>query len=181
MPAGFSSSDHDDLVRAERDVRERIGSYDLDVASMAAISNVFRVANVARHHLERTVLARYDLSFTAFTVLWVVWVWGEMESRHLAAEAGITKGTLTGVVRTLERRGLVERRTHAADRRLVLVSASPEGEATMEQLFPEFNAQETTISSGLSATGKAELAGRLRTVLRTIEGLTDGCHRSACA
>ena len=56
------------------------------------------------------MLADVGLSFTAFTVMWVLWVWGELESRELAVDAGITKGTLTGVVGTLERRGLVARR-----------------------------------------------------------------------
>ena len=69
---------------------------------MAAVANVFRVASAARAHLERTVLAEVGLSFTAFTVMWVLWVWGETESRELAIDAGITKGTLTGVVGTLE-------------------------------------------------------------------------------
>ena len=73
---------------------------------MAAVANVFRVASAARSHLERTVLAGVGLSFTAFTVMWVLWVWGEMESRELAIDAGVTKGTLTGVVGTLEGRGL---------------------------------------------------------------------------
>lgn len=169
MPSRFSSSDDGDLVRAEQQVRMRIGDHDFDFESMAAISNVFRVASAARYHFERVVLAPHDLSFTAFTVLWVLWVWGEMESRHLAAEAGISKGTLTGVVKTLERRGLVERRSHAADRRLVLVSCSEEGAASMEELFADFNIEEARIASGLSSDDKAELAHHLRTLLRTLE------------
>ena len=53
------------------------------------------------------MLADAGLSFTAFTVMWVLWMWGEMESRAAGRRAGVTKGTLTGVVGTLERRGLV--------------------------------------------------------------------------
>ena len=45
---------------------------------MAVVANVFRVASAARGHLERTVLADAELSFTAFTVMWVLWVWGEL-------------------------------------------------------------------------------------------------------
>jgi len=173
MATGFSSSDGNDLLRAEETVRARIGDNDFDFASLAAVSNVFRVANTAKYHFERTVLGPYDLSFTAFTVLWVLWVWGELESRHLAAEAGITKGTLTGVVKTLERRGLVDRRSHAADRRLVLVIASEDGVTTMERLFAEFNREETKITKQLSSSDKRELAHHLRTILRTLESFED--------
>jgi MarR family transcriptional regulator, organic hydroperoxide resistance regulator len=169
MSGRFATSDVDDLVRAEQDVQDRIGGLDVDFESLAVVSNVFRVANAARNHMERTVLADAELSFTAFTTLWVLWVWGEQEARHLAAEAGITKGTLTGVVTTLERRGLVERRSHAQDRRLVLVRATRSGQALMRRLFPRFNAEEAEITSALSSRDKRDLAHHLRTVLRTLD------------
>ena len=77
----LSSTDDGDLLRAERDVEARLAEVgidvDLDFASMAVVANVFRVASTARSHLERTVLADVGLSFTAFTVMWVLWVWGE--------------------------------------------------------------------------------------------------------
>ncbi|HSL57445.1 MAG TPA: MarR family transcriptional regulator [Acidimicrobiales bacterium] len=184
MRRGFSSSDEADLIRAEQDVQARIGDLEVDFVSMAAVANVFRVASAARSHLERSVLAPLDLSFSAFTVLWVLWVWGEQESRHLAAEAGITKGTLTGVVSTLEGRGLVERRPHADDRRLVLVRATAKGRRTMRTLFPRFNGEEQQIVAGLSVAERRDLAHLLRQVLRTLEGLeveSDGSEQPAAA
>ena len=160
-------------MRAERDVQKRLDelglAVDLDFASMAVVANVFRVASAARSHLERTVLAGAGLSFSAFTVMWVLWIWGEMESRELAIDAGITKGTLTGVVGTLERRGLVGRRRDAADGRLVRVAATPGGDALMAGLFARFNEGETRIVSGLDADESGQLARLLRKVLRSVE------------
>ncbi len=169
MPAGFSSSDKNDLIESERQVQERIGEMNLDVDALAAVSNIFRVASTARYHMEREVLAAHDLSFTAFTVLWVLWIWGEQEARHLAAESGISKGTLTGVARTLERRGLLLRRTHPNDRRLVLLSVSDEAAELMATLFPRFNAEETTITKVLSSKEQQQLANILRKILRGLE------------
>ena len=174
MPAGFSSSDGDDLIRAERDVQARMGGLEVDFEAMAAVSNIFRVANVVRYHMEREVLADHDLSFTAFTTLWVLWVWGEREARHLAVEAGISKGTLTGVVSTLEKRGLVDRRTHPMDKRLVLISTTDLGSRTMEKLFPAFNGEETRITADLSSNQKKALASSLRKMLRTLEADNEG-------
>lgn len=175
MPAGFSSSDAVELVRAERDVADRLGDLGvdvaLDIASLAAISNVFRVATTVRNHMERTVLAGADLSFTAFTVLWVLWIWGEQEARHVAEESGISRGTLTGVVGTLEARGLVARRPHPDDRRSVLVATTPAGDALMRSVYPAFNVQEAKVSSGLDGTAKDALSDALRTILRTVEQL----------
>jgi len=169
----LSSSDDGDLLRTERDVAARLAEVgidvDLDVASMAAVANVFRVASVARGHLERTVLTDVGLSFTAFTVMWVLWVWGELETRQLAAEAGVTKGTLTGVVGTLERRGLVVRRRVPDDGRLVRVSSTPAGDTLMASVFGRFNAGEARIVAALDDGESRQLAHLLRKVLRSME------------
>jgi MarR family transcriptional regulator, organic hydroperoxide resistance regulator len=173
MRRGLSSSDAGDLVRAERDVAARLAEVgieaDVDFTSMAAVANVFRVASAARGHLERTVLADVGLSFTAFTVMWVLWVWGELETRQLAAEAGVTKGTLTGVVGTLQRRQLVVRRRVADDGRLVRVSATASGDALMTAVFARFNAGEARVVAALDDAESRQLAHLLRKVLRSME------------
>ncbi|HUC27193.1 MAG TPA: MarR family transcriptional regulator [Streptosporangiaceae bacterium] len=169
MPSRLATGSARDLVQAERDIRQRIGDQHLDFAAMAAVSNIYRAANVVRNHMERTVLADEDLSWAAFTVLFVLWIWGEQQTRHLAVEAGVTKGTLTGVLKTLEKRGLTKRQAHDEDGRLVLVSLEPKGEAVIERLFPAFNAGETQVSAGLSEREKGQLAGLLRKIIRVVE------------
>jgi MarR family transcriptional regulator, organic hydroperoxide resistance regulator len=102
-------------------------------------------------------------------VLFVLWIWGDQQTRHLAAEAGVTKGTLTGVLKTLEKRGLARRRAHDEDGRLVLVSLEPKGLDVIERLFPAFNAGEATISSSLTTEEKEQLAFLLRKIIRSVE------------
>jgi len=169
MPSRLATGSARDLVQAERDIRGRIGDQHLDFAAMAAVSNIYRAANVVRNHMERKVLADEDLSWAAFTVLFVLWIWGEQQTRHLAVEAGVTKGTLTGVLKTLEKRGLTRRQAHDEDGRLVLVSLEPKGEAVIERLFPAFNAGETQVSNGLSEREKGQLAVLLRKIVRSVE------------
>lgn len=171
VPAGFSSSDADELIQAERDVQARIGDLDVDFDAMAAVSNIFRAASMVRNHMERTVLEPEGLSFTGFVVLWVLWIWGEQEARFVAEESGISRGTLTGVANTLEGRGLVARRRHPSDRRSVLLGVTPAGQELMTRLFPRFNAEEARVSGALDAEAKHDLATHLRAVLRTVEGL----------
>jgi DNA-binding MarR family transcriptional regulator len=170
MPRRLAVGSADDLVLAERDIRARIGADGaLDFAAMAAVSNIYRAANVVRNHMERKVLADEDLSWAAFTVLFVLWIWGDQQTRHLADEAGVTKGTLTGVLKTLEKRGLARRRSHEEDGRLVLVSLEPKGLAVIERLFPAFNMGEAYVSAGLSEREKAQLATLLRKIIRQTE------------
>jgi MarR family transcriptional regulator, organic hydroperoxide resistance regulator len=169
----LSSTDGRELLRVEEDVAARLRDagieLEVDFTSMAAVANVFRVASAARNHLERSVLAPAGLSFTAFTLMWVLWVWGEMEFRDLAVDTGVAKGTLTGVLTTLEGRELVARRRDIRDRRLMLVSCTPAGEQLMIQLFPRFNEGEARLVSGLTSVDARRLAQLLRRVLRTIE------------
>jgi MarR family transcriptional regulator, organic hydroperoxide resistance regulator len=169
MPRRLAAGSASDLVHAERDIRGRIGDQHLDFAAMAAVSNIHRAANVIRHHMEQKVLVDENLSWAAFTVLFVLWIWGDQQTRHLAAEAGVTKGTLTGVLKTLEKRGLTRRRAHDADGRLVLVSLEPKGLGVIERLFPAFNIGETFVSAALSEREKNQLASLLRKIIRSVE------------
>jgi DNA-binding MarR family transcriptional regulator len=171
VPRAFASDDDHDLVQAERDVRAALGELQLDLRSLAAVSNIFRAATAVRNHMERTILAEHDLSWSAFTVLFVLRVWGDQETHELAGEAGITTGTLTGVLKTLEKKSLARRRTSAADRRRVIVSATTKGRAAIDSIMPAFNAHERLVTRDLSARERDELSAALRCVLRTVEVL----------
>ncbi|MCA0331793.1 MAG: MarR family winged helix-turn-helix transcriptional regulator [Actinobacteria bacterium] len=139
------------------------------MSAMAVISNVYRAANAVRNHVERTVLAPHDLTWTGWVVLWVIWIWGDIESRHVAAEAGISKGTLTGVQNTLMSRGLVKRRVHPDDARRVLLSLTPKGQKLMSSVFPEFNAVEALMSEDLDDDAKLATARALRAIVKKAE------------
>jgi DNA-binding MarR family transcriptional regulator len=106
-------------------------------------------------------------------VLWVLWVWGEQEARHLAAECGVSKATLTGVVGTLEGRGLVTRRRDLDDRRLVIVALTTKGRRLIRRLFPRFNEHEARVVARLDSSEQDQLAHLLREVLRAVEVADD--------
>ena len=118
---------------------------------MSAVSNIYRAGSAVRNHMEREVLSDYDLSWVAFTVLWVLWIWGDQETGHVASEAGVTKGTLTGVIKTLAARRLVRRIPHRDDRRRVSIGLTRAGTALIEEIFPIFNRHETVAVASLSA------------------------------
>jgi len=159
------------LAETETAVAERLDGMAVDVESMAAVQNIYRAANTIRNHLEQTVLAPHDLTWTGWVVLWVVWIWGDIETRHVALEAGISKGTLTGVIGTLEKRGLLLRRVHPDDARRVLVALTPKGRKLMTTLFPIFNAAEARVTAALSNAEKTNLATSLRAVVAEVDEL----------
>ena len=87
----------------------------------------------------------------------------------MAAEAGISKGPLTGVASTLEKRGLVARRAHPDDARRVLLSLTPAGLTLMAELFPQLNKQEALVVESLSPDEIRVLAPALRKIVVNLE------------
>ena len=104
-----------------------------------------------------------------FVVLWAVWIWDDVETRHAAESAAISKATLTGVVKTLESRGLLTRRVSEADRRLVILELTPAGDALMRDLYPVFNAAESEVVAGLSDRSLKDLTRSLRLIVTELE------------
>jgi DNA-binding MarR family transcriptional regulator len=152
------------LKETERQVNERLQGMSIDFTALAVTSNLFRAESAMRNHLQRNVLDVHHLSWSAFVVLWVVWIWGEVETREIAQEAGFSKATLTGVLKTLEKRGLASRRGSLIDRRLVNVTLTDSGEELMGELFPRFNAQEQRLAGVLSREEQVVFAEMLRKI-----------------
>jgi MarR family transcriptional regulator, organic hydroperoxide resistance regulator len=171
MPRLFASDDDRDQVRAERDVSAAFSDLDLDLRSLAAVSNIFRAATAVRNHMESGVLAQHELSWSAFTALFVLRVWGDMDARTLAAEAGVTAATLTGVMKTLESRGLLRRKADRLDGRRILVSLTSKGRTVVGDVMPAFNRHESLVTQALTETEQDDLARSLRAILRTIEAI----------
>lgn len=166
MGGGRTAPNARALLPAEEDIREHFrDSAWFDFLAQQAISNIYRAATKVRNRIEQELLSRWRLSWGGFTCLWVLWIWGEMESRRLARQCGVAKGTLTGVVTTLSNRGLVIRHRLPGDRRRVAVSLTPDGLALVEELYPLFNASERALTAGLTDDERVLLARFLRDIM----------------
>ncbi len=159
----------DELLENERVIVEALGDQPYDFVSMAAISNIYRAAAAVRRRAEAGVLAQVPLSWGGFTAMWVLRIWGPMETGRLAVECDLSKGTLSGILNTLEGRSFVERERMAEDRRRMLVGLTAEGARVIGELIPKFNAFETESASGLDTDQKRELAALLRTIIADLD------------
>jgi DNA-binding MarR family transcriptional regulator len=160
------------LLPEEVDVLARTSGRRLDVSAMFVVQDVFRAAAALRSRLETGVLQAEGLTWSGFTMLFCLWVWGPHETRDLALRMGVSRPTVSGVTDTLERRGLVARRGHADDARRRTIALTAAGERTFEELFPRFNAEESLACNGLGAAERAQLAALLRTLVTTTPGET---------
>lgn len=162
--------DRHTLAETERATRERVEHLPLDFAASHALLSLYRAANAVRGHLTNSVLRPHDLTWTGFLVMWTLWIWDSMETRDIAESVGISKGTLTGVAKTLAARELIERIPSTEDRRLVNLKLSAAGVALMEQIYPEFNRTESRIVGDLDARQLTTMTESLRTLVETSEG-----------
>ena len=161
--------DRQTLAETEKAMSEHVSELPVNFAAAAAVSSLYRAANAVRVHLTNSVLRQHGLTWTGFVVLWVVWIWDGLETRHAAENAAISKATLTGVVKTLEARGLITRRVSDTDRRLVNLELTPAGLSLMKELYPAFNAAEAEVVAGLSQRNLAQLTNSLRSIVTELE------------
>ncbi len=173
--------DRHTLEETEKAMNDHVARLALDFPATHALSSLYRAANAVRNHITNKVLREHDLTWTGFVVLWVVWIWDGMETRHVAESAAISKATLTGVVRTLQTRGWITRTADGHDRRLVRLQLTDDGVALMEKLYPEFNAAESEIMSGMSARNVSSLTRNLRTIVTAIEEPAETSAKASAA
>jgi DNA-binding MarR family transcriptional regulator len=113
---------------------------DLDPSACEAYLNILRAADEVYRQSEGFFNAN-DLSPGRFTVLMLLYdkIAGEpipLTPADLAEKAGVTRATMTGLVDTLERDGLVRREHVSGDRRMMLVHVTEKGLGVIEGVLP---------------------------------------------
>lgn len=159
-----------DLLPEETHIRQRLSDLPIDQTAVAVAANIWRAAQELKSKMESAVLRDYHLTWASFSTLFIVWIWGPVETRELAWSQNVSKGTVTSTVSLLEKRGLCLRQQSAADRRLVLVELTMAGQNLIEEVFPRFNQGEIELVSGLSTEEQETLAALLRKTVRSIRG-----------
>lgn len=79
---------------------------------------------------------QHDLTPAQFDVIATLGNTQGMSMGDIGDKTLITKGTLTGVVDRLTKKGLVTREVPPENRRSVIVKLTPDGESLFEQVFP---------------------------------------------
>ena len=102
---------------------------------LATIRELVRTYQAFSSYSEAFV-RRYDLTPAQFDVLATLGHTHGMTMGEIGTKTLITKGTLTGVVDRLAKKGLVSREVPPKNRRHVIVKLTDEGEALFEQAFP---------------------------------------------
>jgi DNA-binding MarR family transcriptional regulator len=138
---------------------------DVEPSAVQAMLTLLQVAHELSTLLERH-FAQFELSRGRFTVLMLLRrdLRG-LSPAELAEAAGVTRPTMTGLLRGLERSGLVVRRSHAEDHRSAVVSLAPKAHRLLDRVLPEHFRLQASLMGALGAAERAELL-RLLTHVR---------------
>lgn len=107
-----------------------------------------------------------DLSPSAFNVLMALHnsPGHTLEPRELSERLLVTRPSVTGLLHTLQRKGLVTRRPHGQDGRRLRVLLTPAGLELLERYFPTHYAQQRELFGDLAPDELATLVTLLRRV-----------------
>ena len=115
-------------------------------------------------------LGEYDLSEGKFVLLFLLNGAEEGLSPHeLAEQAGVTRGTVTGLLDGLERSGFVRRGANGIDRRKLTVQLTPNGAALAQRLIGEHGRWIGGLFSDLSSAERDTLKNLLAKVFARTE------------
>ena len=104
-------------------------------ASLSTVRALVRAYQAFSSYSE-TFVRQYGLTPAQFDVVATLGNTQGLSMGEIGEKTLITKGTLTGVVDRLEKKGLIAREVPPENRRSVIVSLTPAGQTLFEQVFP---------------------------------------------
>jgi DNA-binding MarR family transcriptional regulator len=154
-------------------------------AATLCAANLVRTANRLLSEFDRRRRSIAPLSATAFEILAIMEGAGEPLSPHvIASRLLVTSGTMTSLLDTLERRGLIQRVPHPSDRRKLLIEITDEARGIVDRMLPRVHGAERDAFATLSDSECETLVGLLERVQAQLHALEqetvpDGNERRA--
>jgi DNA-binding MarR family transcriptional regulator len=144
-----------------------------DPSATELVINVLHTAELLGRRLDRA-LREFGLTRGSHNALQILG--GAIEPltpTEVSARLTVTSATVTGLVDTLEKRGLIRRRPHPDDRRSVLLEITADGRRLLDELLPELIEHEKRWAAGLAATRRDQLMRLLGAVQDELRSLDD--------
>jgi DNA-binding MarR family transcriptional regulator len=137
---------------------------ELDVSAVITSLTLLRVGSQLLDAFDH-LFSSYGLSNGRFAVMMTLrHRRGGLSPADLAEIIGVTRPTMTGLLDTLERGGMIERRPHPEDARAQMVTLSRSGKARLDRMLPSHFQRHATIMADLSHAERAQLVKLLEKV-----------------
>ena len=96
----------------------------------------------------------------------------QLDQRSLAATIGFDTSTIGGVIDRLEARGLMRRNASPDDRRVRLLTVTPEGAALLEEIVPAMLRAQERMLAPLPAADRKRFMRMLQVLVQANNGLS---------
>jgi len=142
---------------------------DLDPSACEAFLHLLRAGDESARVVE-TQLAKHNISQGRFSVLMILAnrCSGDVSTlgpAELAEAVGVSRATMTGLVDTLERDGLVTREPATTDRRMMIVCLTAKGREQLSAILPDHFKRMAWLMANLSEAERhslVELLGKIQ-------------------
>ena len=136
---------------------------DSDLEAMVFVFNLLRVANRMQQDFETNVHRPAGLSFAAFRVMFAIHAAGRINPLQLAKLSNVSPASISSILNTLERYGMVARhKGTATDGRVVVVELTAEGESALSRLWDRNHRHEVAWAQSLTARERQTMTRLLR-------------------
>ncbi len=134
-------------------------------ATLQLIIALGRALQALERHV-RPHLRESGLAMTEFAVLEALYHKGPLRLGEIRDRILLTGASTTYVVKKLEERGLMRRKSAPEDSRVVLGELTKKGRTLMDEVFPAHVERLQEASAGLTVSQKREVSELLRTLTR---------------
>jgi MarR family transcriptional regulator for hemolysin len=150
-------------IRVPKDFEQEFPGARTSATEVAA--NLVRTAEAVLAEFQRRRREVTDLSASAFEALAILEGAGEPVAGHVIAERLLVSSpSMTSLLDTLERRGLIERERHPDDRRKVLIHLTDEARVIVNQVLPVIHRAEADALAHVSESDCEHLISTLAMV-----------------
>ncbi len=134
--------------------------------------NLARTSSVGLAELERRHRAIGNLSLSGWQALAVIDGAGEpLPAKVIGERLLLTSGSITSLLDTLERRGLVRRAPHPHDRRKLLVDITAEAREMVSKMLPLVHATSIEVMAGVSEDEREQVIQTLAKIRANAEAM----------
>jgi DNA-binding MarR family transcriptional regulator len=136
--------------------------------------SLVRTATALVAEVERPPREAANLSVSAFQTLAILDGAGEPLPAHaIAGRLLVSSASMTSLIDTLERRGLIERRPHPTDRRKILIHLTGDAQRIVDQQLPAIHAVIARAISDLTESDRQQLLASLTKIRTRLHALAD--------
>jgi DNA-binding MarR family transcriptional regulator len=147
-----------------------------DRLATECVVNLIRTESLVAAELDR-IFRSHGLTGPGYNVLLILAGAGTPLPPHRIGERLlVTRGTVTGLLDSLEKRGLVRRTPHPRDRRMLLVELTSDARPLMRKVSRELLPAQGEMISVLSGEEKETLVGLLGKLQLHLQARSDARH-----